>query len=123
MGILPLNLMAWISLAGICFNEPHLVVRSWRATQLLAASFCNVSTTARYIKSQSPDKVTFIIIGRRSGGWGDEDAACADYLEELLKGRDPVPESYLKRVRESTAGRLFTNSESPDFMLEDLEYC
>jgi len=64
-----------------------------------------------------------MITGSRPGGWGDEDAACADYLEELLKDRDPGPESYLKRVRESTAGRLFTNSELDDFTLEDLEYC
>jgi 2-phosphosulfolactate phosphatase len=115
--------MAWISLAGIWFSEPHPIVRSRKATRLLAASFCNVSATAKYIESHSPDKVTFVIASSRSGGWGDEDAACADYLEELLKDRDPGPESYLKRVRESTAGRLFTNSELDDFMLEDLEYC
>ena len=67
--------------------------------------------------------MTFVITGSRPGGWGDEDAAGADYLEELLKGRDPAPEPYLDRVRESRAGRLFTNSEKTDFKLKDLEYC
>jgi 2-phosphosulfolactate phosphatase len=46
------------------------VVRSLKADILLAASFCNVGATARYISALAPEKVTYVITGLRPGGWG-----------------------------------------------------
>ena len=99
------------------------VVRSQKADILLTASFCNVGATARYISALAPEKVTYVITGLRPGGWGDEDAACADYLSELLKGRNPSHAPYLQRVRESPPGRLFLDAEKIEFDYQDLEYC
>jgi len=99
------------------------VVRSQKADILLASSFCNVGATARYISDLAPEKVTYVITGLRPGGWGDEDAACADYLSELLKGCNPSLADYLQRVRESPSGRLFLDAEKIDFDYHELEYC
>lgn len=81
------------------------VVRSTRADRLLAASFCCASATVRYIRGVSPASVTLVITGQRppqSGeGYGDEDAAFADYLEARLNGLEPDAAPYLERVRRS----------------------
>ena len=99
------------------------VVRSKEADVLLSASFCTVGATARYISDYSPEEVTFVNTGLRPGGWGDEDAACADYFSQLLEGRNPSYSPYLQQVRESPPGGLFLDAEKIEFDYQDLEYC
>jgi 2-phosphosulfolactate phosphatase len=110
------------------------MVRSTQAGILLAGSFVIASATARMIEQAHPESVTFVITGANAAGWGediatqddlwgDEDAACADYLEELLKGRRPDPEPYLVRVKESLAGQIFSDPEKPGFPVQDVDLC
>lgn len=100
------------------------VVRSVRAGTLLAASFACAAATARFIVRQEPAQVTFVLTGvlppERDG---DEDRACAEYLAALLRGERPDPAPYLRRVRDSDSGRLFTNPALPDFPPADLDRC
>ena len=98
-------------------------VRSRRAEHLLATSFVNAAATARAVRWLSPARVTFVITGRRWGGWGDEDAACADYLETLLRGQPADLPALLERVRLSPPGLQFSDPDQPDYPPEDLEYC
>ncbi|UCD97689.1 MAG: 2-phosphosulfolactate phosphatase [Chloroflexota bacterium] len=99
------------------------VVRSQKADLLYAASFCNAFATAQQIASLSTPEVTFVITGLRPGGWGDEDLACADYLEALIKGKKPDPANYLQRVKASLTGKMFQDPKLPDFSIQDLDYC
>jgi 2-phosphosulfolactate phosphatase len=99
------------------------VIRSRRADRLFACSFCCAGATARLIRHQSPDSVTFVVTGSGPDGRGDEDAACADFLEALLAGRMPDPAPFIGRVYASPAGRRFVDPGQPDFPLTDLEYC
>jgi 2-phosphosulfolactate phosphatase len=71
----------------------------------------------------NPASLTFVITGSRPGGWGDEDAACADYIEALLSGHQPDPEPIFERVRQSAPGRLFSDPTQPEFNPVDLDYC
>jgi 2-phosphosulfolactate phosphatase len=63
------------------------VVRSTQAQALLTGSFVCASATARYLRKQNPASVTFVITGASPRTNGDEDAACADYIQALLRGR------------------------------------
>lgn len=99
------------------------VVRSNRAETLLAASFACAGATARYIIDLQPESVTFVITGLRPEGWGDEDAACADYIEALLMGKQPDVQPFLQRVRQSLAGKIFADPGQPEFPVSDLDYC
>jgi len=99
------------------------VVRSQKADPLLAASFCNARATAAFLHRAAPAELTFVITDSRPGGYGDEDAAFADYMEALLTGGVPDLQPLLERVRNSKPGRQFTDPLSPDFPLQDLEYC
>jgi len=99
------------------------VVRSILAEPLLTTSMVCAGATANLIQELSPESLTFVITGRRPGGWGDEDAACADYIEALLSGHQPDPESILERVRQSPPGKLFSDPAQIEFNPADLEYC
>jgi 2-phosphosulfolactate phosphatase len=98
------------------------VVRSTQADTLLTSSLVCASATARYIQRTNPVSLTFVISGHRPGGWGDEDAACADYIEAQLSGNKPNTEQIFERVRKSPPGQKFSDPLQPDFKEADLEY-
>ena len=99
------------------------IVRSRQADHLLASSFCCASATARYIHRLSPGTVTFVITDLRPGGYGEEDAACADYIEALLGGRPVDTGPFVERVYASRTGRIFADPARPEYPAADLEYC
>ena len=99
------------------------IVRSVNARILLAASFVVASATARHIRGMEEDLVTFVITGQRADGGGDEDLACAEYLEALLMGKQPDPLPYLQRVYSSQDALQHLDPHSPNFPESDLEYC
>ena len=98
------------------------VVRSKNARVLLASSLCCASATAQYIRSISPKVVTFVITGYHSDDRGEEDRACADYIESLLKGEQTDQREYVNRVRASAAASIFLDPNQVDFPLPDLDY-
>ena len=99
------------------------VIRSPHGAEIWAASFCVAGATARALLAARPGSVTFVLTGLGDGLQGDEDAACADYLEALLRGRAPEPAPYLARVAASPSGRRFADPAEPDFPAADLDAC
>lgn len=98
------------------------VVRSQGADVLLASSFVVATATARFIANLAAPEVTFVITGKSYNG-GDEDLACAEYLEELLKGNQPDRKPFIRRVMESRDAFPHLDPAQRDFPLSDLEYC
>ncbi len=98
------------------------VVRSVNAENMLAASFVVASATTKYVNRLSPENVTFVVTGQTYDG-GDEDLACAQYLEELLRGRSPDPVPFLERVKNSSDAKVFYNPEKLLFPESDIEHC
>jgi 2-phosphosulfolactate phosphatase len=99
------------------------MVRARQAKRLLAASLCCAGATARYLRRAAPAWVTFVITGAGAVGDGDEDLACAHYLEALLRGDQVEPEVFQQRVQKSPAGRSFSVPGLPEFLARDLELC
>jgi len=99
------------------------VVKSELAEQRIATGFCTAGASIKFIQQMLPEKVTFLITGLRSGGWGDEDQACADFIEAILSHKEVDPKPYLQRVRDSKPGRLFQDPDIVEFPVDDLEYC
>lgn len=99
------------------------MVRAQRAELLLAASLVVAGATARYLRQLDPPVVTLVVTGVFPDRDGDEDIACADYIEALLRGEAPNPDRYAERVRRSDAGQLFTAADHPAFPSADLPLC
>lgn len=95
--------------------------RALAASHLYAASLVVANATATAIAGLNPAQVAFVETGRRDGDSGDEDVACADYLEGLLAGAPPPVEEITRRVRDSTAGRRFADPAKPQLPNGDLD--
>jgi 2-phosphosulfolactate phosphatase len=99
------------------------IVRARQAKMLLAASLCCAGATVRYLSQVKHASITFVITGAGPGEHGDEDLACAHYMEALLRGQQVEPEVYRQRVLKSPAGRNFSDSELSWPLALDLELC
>jgi len=99
------------------------IVRSVKADTMLAASLVVANATATYIRNLSPDCVNFVITGQLEGERGDEDLACAEYFEALLRGQEPDPAPYIDRVYRSPDALFHLDPNLPQFPASDLEYC
>lgn len=98
------------------------VVRSVNADGLVVASFVCAQATVDFVQRKQPQRVTFVITGQRQDGRGDEDAACADYLQALLRGERPDPAPFLHRVRDSKNGRYLRSVDVPNMLHQDVDY-
>ena len=98
------------------------IARSVKASQIVAASFVVARQTAMYLQKLSPDSVSFVVTGQTYDG-GEEDVACANYLEALLRGDAPDPTPFLERVRNSNDAKIFFNPLRPEFPEIDLVHC
>lgn len=91
------------------------------ARTLHAASLVCARATAEAIRKAGADEVTFVITGEWVDRDGDEDVACADYIEALLRGEHPRPAPFAERVCNSDFGRRFLAGTHPNLPLADLE--
>jgi 2-phosphosulfolactate phosphatase len=93
------------------------------AGTLLAASLVCAGATAAWLRALAPPSVTLVVTGTWSDRDGDEDHACADLIEALLRGEDPPRAAFARRVRESDFGRRFGAGDAPHLPAADLECC
>ncbi len=90
---------------------------------LFAGSLVLGRATAQVLLALQPAEVCFVITGEWVDRDGDEDIACADYMEALLRGEDPDPEVYAARVRNSDFGRRFQADSNANLPASDLGLC
>lgn len=91
------------------------------ARRLYAVSLVCARATADAIRAARARDVCFVITGEWVDRDGDEDIACADYIEALLRGKSPDPDSFARRVRDSDFGRRFAAGTWPNLPRGDLE--
>lgn len=99
------------------------IVRSINADRMLAASLVVASATIRHIHHLHSDNVTFVITGQLDDDRGDEDLACAEYFEALLRGQKIDPAPYIERVYKSRDALFHLDPNLPQFPASDLDYC
>ena len=99
------------------------IVRSVNAENMLAASLVVSNATVTHIRKLSPEAVTFVITGQMGNGSGDEDFACAEYLEALLKDQQPDSAPYIERVYKSRDALFHLDPNLPAFPRSDLDHC
>ena len=99
------------------------IVRSVKAVSMLAASLVVTNATITHISKLNPNCVTFVITGQIEDGRGDEDLACAEYFEALLRGQKPDPAPYIERVYNSRDALFHLDPNLPEFPKSDLDYC
>jgi 2-phosphosulfolactate phosphatase len=91
------------------------------AAVLLASSLVCASATAAYLRLLQPPSVTLVITGIWTDRDGDEDHACADLIEALLRGADPPRAPFADRLHRSDFGRRFAAGSDPNLPRADLD--
>ena len=91
------------------------------ARRLFAASLVCARASADAIRVARATEVCFAITGEWVDRDGDEDIACADYIEALLRGDRPDAAHFARRVRDSDFGRRFAAGTSPNLPVADLD--
>ncbi len=104
--------------AGVCGLN-----RFRKARTLFAGSLVLGRATAQALLELAPQEVCFVITGEWVDRDGDEDIACADYLEALLNGEEPDSQIFADRVRHSDFGRRFQAGTNVNLPLADLDLC
>jgi len=99
------------------------IVRSTNAETMLAASLVVASATVNHVRKLGPASVTFVITGQFERGRGDEDLACAEYLEALFRSQNPDTAIYIDRVYKSRDALMHFDPDRPEFPKSDLDYC
>jgi 2-phosphosulfolactate phosphatase len=99
------------------------IVRSVKADTILAASLVVAEATTALVRDLGASEVTFILTGQVQSGRGDEDLACAEYLEALLRDQRPDPAPFIDRVYKSYDARLHLDPNFPEFPASDLDLC
>jgi 2-phosphosulfolactate phosphatase len=89
---------------------------------MLACSFVVAEPSVRFLRRLDVDEITFVVTGRHASR-GDEDLACAEYLEQLLKGNSPDAKPYLQRVFDSIDAIQHLDLLDTAFPRSDLDYC
>ncbi|MCC6299226.1 MAG: 2-phosphosulfolactate phosphatase [Anaerolineales bacterium] len=99
------------------------IVRSVKAGTMLASSFVVASATVKFLHKLEPEAVTFVITGQYRPGHGDEDVACAEYLEALSSRQNPDPAPFIKRVFDSRDAVQHLDPKDTAFPLSDIDLC
>ncbi|HSD55269.1 MAG TPA: 2-phosphosulfolactate phosphatase [Burkholderiales bacterium] len=99
-------------------------VIAWQhAPRLLAASLVSARATARGLRRELPERLVLVTTGKWTDRDGDEDLACADYIEALLNDDSVAAAPYEARVRGSDFARRFTGAPGAAHPAGDLECC
>lgn len=99
------------------------IARCANASSMFAASFVVASATVRHILNLQTESAAFVITGQVDNESGDEDLACAEYLESLFKGQRPDPAPYIDRVYKSRDALFHLDPDFPAFPKSDLDHC
>lgn len=97
------------------------MVAATGADRLFAGSLVIASATARAIQEAGLDLVTLVATGDDRGH--QEDRACAEYLEGLLRGHRPNLGKLLEPLYASERYRLVAAGQWPGFPAGDLDLC
>ncbi len=97
------------------------VIKTPQAAHQFAASFVVARATAVRIRGLTPDWVSFIVTWESMGRDGDEDLACGEYIEALVKGQRPKSQEFVKRIETSTIGRSFLSGTTTYISQKDVE--
>jgi len=87
------------------------------------SEFCCGKCNVKYVQNLKQEAVTFVITGQYAPGHGDEDVACAEYLELLFTHQQPDPALFIDRVYKSRDAIQHLDPKETGFPFTDLDLC
>jgi len=99
------------------------IVNAVMADELLTGSFVNAGAIVSYIREKNPDTVSLVCMGYAALRPIEEDTFCAEYIREVLKGRQPDYTEIVRVIKETSAQRFFDPANADFSPPEDVDLC
>jgi 2-phosphosulfolactate phosphatase len=93
------------------------------ADEVITGSFVNAGAIIEYIRKKRPQTVSLVGMGYAGRYQVEEDAACAQYLANALRGQPNDFESMVKLIRETSGKRFFLDDRQHYAPREDFNLC
>jgi len=95
------------------------IILAHNADEILLGSFVTADAIVDYIKGRNPEVVSLVAMGWNGKENTPEDEYLAEYVEMKLRGRTPDFRDMKMKIRESSYGAKFFDSEKPEFVEGD----
>ncbi len=99
------------------------IIRYQSTKNLFAGSFVVARETVKQIQSLRADSVVFVVTGVKPGISGQEDIACAEYMQALLEGKDALPAPYIELCHSWDPRHLATSEAMLLHLQRDFQLC
>ncbi|RLL43731.1 2-phosphosulfolactate phosphatase [Oceanobacillus piezotolerans] len=110
------------TLVQMTTNGVRATLNNLSSEQVFVTGFSNAKQTATFIKDNAKEKSKVNIIASHPSG--DDDLACAEYINSILKGSDTVTiDEIIKRIQDSSVAQKFFDRNEPNFKEEDILLC
>ena len=99
------------------------IVNAKHLDDLITGSFVNAGAVIDYITLQQPKVVSFICTNKPMHHSDDEDAECAQYIQDMLEGKKPDYAEIVARIRTGGNADHFFDPKNISHPQEDYDYC
>ena len=93
------------------------------AAEIITGSFVNVNAIYRYILQRNPEVVSLVCMGYRSYEPTDEDSLLAEYLSNLIGGKENNYPAMVEQMKNGSGKRFFDPQNRPHAPTEDFYLC
>jgi 2-phosphosulfolactate phosphatase len=93
------------------------------ASEIITGSFVNAAAIAKYIKEKNVEIVSFVCTGTDNVTIRDEDALCAEYIQNLIEGKYNDFDGIMKHVKSGGYIDRFIDPTITKYPIEDIDYC
>lgn len=90
---------------------------------VLTGAFVNAGAIVRFLHRRNPKQISLVAMGSAGRRPSPEDTACAEYIRDRLRGREPDFSAIADALRNSPEGRKFGDPSRPWFPAGDLDVC
>lgn len=94
-----------------------------KAKEIVTGSFVNASAIAKYIVKKNPETVSFVCTGTENVTIRDEDALCAEYIQNVIKGKSNNFDEIMNHIKSGGYIDRFLDPSITKYPVEDIDYC
>lgn len=99
------------------------IVRAVHADEIITGALVNAKAIAEYIRKQNPKKVTLVGMGISGKKRAEEDWLCAQYIKELVQGKERDISQEIEALKKTSGARFFDPSLQKHGPKEDFYLC
>lgn len=99
------------------------IANATNADEIITGSFVNAAAIVRYIQQKQPETISLVCMGYACEYPTDEDTLCAEYIKNILEGKQNNFDEMVKTMRNGSGVRFFDPEKQSWAPKADFELC